>query len=85
MVRPVVICVGCIKFHLGEVVGEVQDVLHQVPAERDGQFLGDNKFDKTKNEKKDQKRDSRGGDLEIWDGSVVNSQTTFLPEQRGYL
>ena len=43
-----------ILFHLGEVVGEVQDVLHQVPAEREGQLLGGNKFDKTKT-KKDQK------------------------------
>ena len=45
--------VDCIKFHLGEVVGEVQDVLHQVPAEGEGQLLGDNKFDKTKNEEKE--------------------------------
>ena len=26
-------------------------------------------------------RDLRSGNLEIWDGAVVNSQTTFLPEK----
>ena len=60
---------GCIKFHLGEVEGEVQDVLHQVPAEGDGQLLGGNNFDKTKNEKKDIKK--RTHEVGIWKSGMA--------------
>ena len=62
------------------MVSEVQDILHQVPAEREGQLLCDNKFEEKNKKTKNEEKDSRGGNLEIWDGSVVNSQTTFLPE-----
>ena len=36
---------------------------------------------KTRKQRMRKKRDLRGGNLKIWDGSVVNSQTTFLPEE----
>ena len=34
----------------------------------------------TNKQRGNEKRDLRSGNLEIWDGAVVNSQTTFLPD-----
>ena len=42
--------------------------------------IRDNEFE-NKNKRRNEKRDLRGGNLEVWNGPVVNSQTTFLPKR----
>ena len=55
--------------HLGEVVGQVQDVLHQVPAEREGQILSWNEFEtKTKNKEEIKRRTHEVG---IWKSGIA--------------
>ena len=47
--------------------------------------MGWRKAVKTKLTKKDEeKRNLRGGNLEVWDGAIVDDETTFLPGWKGF-
>ena len=72
---------GGVLLHLGEVVGEVQDVLHQVTAECQVQVKLERICKQNKKQRTNEKRDLRGGNLEVWNGPVVNSQTTLMPKK----
>ena len=44
--------------------------------------IRDNEFESNnKKQRRNELRDLRGGNLEVWNGPVVNSQTTFLPKR----
>ena len=39
----------------------------------------------TEKKKDEEKRNLRGGNLEVWDGAIVDDETTFLPGWKGFL